>query len=397
MFIRPYFRTTNGKRRAYWALVESYRTERGPRQRIVAWLGQLDEAGRLGVREAALQRSGDTQQTLFEEPKPQWVEVDAAAVRVEGCRQFGGPWLALELIRWLGLDDFLRRVMPCGRETVPWSTSALLLIIARLCEPSSELHIAEHFYRKTALPDLLGVPIEKVDDNRLYRALDALLPHKGELEIFLKEKLGELFELEYDVDSVGPSGVRRVELWQTRDAGRTWQPVAVDDDNRSPIIVEPPEEGIYGYRIVVESGNGLTGPPPQSGDVAEIWIGVDWTRPTAELTSAIYGSGQKAGELEVHWQAKDARLARRPVSLLFSDTPGGPWSPIASGLPNNGVYHWRVDSRVPNEIYLRLEVRDEAGNMAAHELQRPIPNDGLVPQGRIRGLHSTEDAPGRGN
>jgi hypothetical protein len=205
------------------------------------------------------------------------------------------------------------------------------------------------------------------------------------------------FQLEYDVDSVGPSGVRRVELWQTRDAGRTWQPVAVDDDNRSPIIVEPPEEGIYGYRIVVESGNGLTGPPPQSGDVAEIWIGVDWTRPTAELTSAIYGSGEKAGELEVHWQAKDARLARRPVSLLFSDTPGGPWSPIASGLPNNGVYHWRVDSRVPNEIHLRLEVRDEAGNMAAHELQRPIPNDGLVPQGRIRGLHSTEDAPGRGN
>jgi transposase len=199
MFIRPYFRTTNGKRRAYWALVESYRTERGPRQRIVAWLGQLDEAGRLGVREAALERSGDTQQTLFEGPKPQWVEVNAAAVRVEGCRQFGGPWLALELIRRLGLDDFLRRVMPRGRETVPWSTSALLLIVARLCEPSSELHIAEHFYRKTALPELLGVPIEKVDDNRLYRALDALLPHKGELEIFLKEKLGELFELDYDL------------------------------------------------------------------------------------------------------------------------------------------------------------------------------------------------------
>ena len=199
MFIRPYFRTTNGKRRAYWALVESYRTERGPRQRIVAWLGQLDEAGRLGVREAALERSGETQQTLLEEPKPQWVEVNAAAVRVEGCRQFGGPWLALELIRRLGLDGFLRRVMPCGRETVPWSTSALLLIVARLCEPSSELHIAEHFYRKTALPELLGIPVEKVDDNRLYRALDALLPHKGELEVFLKEKLGELFDLEYDL------------------------------------------------------------------------------------------------------------------------------------------------------------------------------------------------------
>ena len=52
----------------------------------------------------------------------------------------------------------------------------LILVIARLCEPSSELHIAEHFYRKTALPDLLGVPVEKVDDNRLYRALHSLGP-----------------------------------------------------------------------------------------------------------------------------------------------------------------------------------------------------------------------------
>lgn len=77
--------------------------------------------------------------------------------------------------------------------------TALILIIARLCEPSSELHIAEHFYRKTALCDLLGVPVEKVDDNRLYRALDKLLPHKRALESFLKEKLGELFALEYDL------------------------------------------------------------------------------------------------------------------------------------------------------------------------------------------------------
>jgi transposase len=200
MFIRQCFRTKNGKRRAYWALVESYRTERGPRQRVVAWLGSLDEEGRLGVRQAAEGHGSETrQQTLFAETQPQWVKVDAAAVRVENCRQFGGPWLACELIRRLRLDDFLRRVMPRGREGVPWALSSLVLVIARLCEPSSELHIAEQWYPQTALPELLGVPAARVDDNRLYRALDQLLPHKAELEKHLKERLGELFDLEYDL------------------------------------------------------------------------------------------------------------------------------------------------------------------------------------------------------
>jgi transposase len=199
MFIRPCFRKKDGKRHAYWALVESHRTERGPRQRIIAYLGQLDEAGRLGVRDVAVGGSAARQRTLFEATQPQWVTVNAAAVRVENCRQFGGPWLALELIRKLGLYDFLKRTLPSGNEDVPWSLTALILMIARLCEPSSELHIAEHFYRGTALPELLGVPIEKVDDNRLYRGLDQLLPQKRELEAFLKNRLGELFGLEYDL------------------------------------------------------------------------------------------------------------------------------------------------------------------------------------------------------
>ena len=202
MFVRQCYRRVNGKRHAYWALVEAYRTERGPRQRVVAYLGRIDEAGRLGVQEAAEGRSASKrQQTLFDEPvpPPRWVEVNASAVRVENCRQFGGPWLALELIRRLGLDEFFEQVMPRGQESVPWSVSALLLVIARLCEPSSELYIAEQWYAKTALPELLGVPPRSVDDNRLYRALDQLLPHKEKLEAFLKSRLGELFALEYDL------------------------------------------------------------------------------------------------------------------------------------------------------------------------------------------------------
>jgi transposase len=198
MFLRPCYRLKNGKRHAYWALMESYRTARGPRQRVVAYLGQLDERGRRGLQLAAQGRQS-WQQRLFDEVRPQWVEVDAARVRVENCRDFGGPWLGLELVRGLGLNEFLERVLPPGREEISWSAMALVLVLCRLCKPSSELHIVEHFYAQSGLAELLGVPAEKVNEQRLYRALDALLPHKEALEKFLKERLGELFGLEYDL------------------------------------------------------------------------------------------------------------------------------------------------------------------------------------------------------
>jgi transposase len=199
MFIRPCYRNKDGKRHAYWALMESYRTERGPRQRVIAYLGQLDEPHRLGVKDAAEGKSGPRQKRLFGDVRPQWVEVDVKRLRVENRRDLGGPWLGLELVEQLGLKDFLDRTIPAGQEDVPWSLMALVLVLCRLCDPSSELHIAEHFYAQSALSDLVGIPVEKVNEQRLYRALDALLPHKEALEVFLKNRLGELFALEYDL------------------------------------------------------------------------------------------------------------------------------------------------------------------------------------------------------
>ena len=198
MYLRRCFRRKDGKRHAYWALVESYRTNRGPRQRVVAWLGVMDEQGRLGVKRCAEKRSGH-QTDLFRSTEPEWVEVDVKRVRVERSRKFGGPWLGKELLRRLALDEFLGQTLPNGREEIPWSATAMILLLARLCEPSSELHLAEHVYQGSALSDLLGIPDEKVNEDRLYRALDTLLPHKKALEKHLKERLGELFDLDYDL------------------------------------------------------------------------------------------------------------------------------------------------------------------------------------------------------
>ena len=166
---------------------------------MVAYLGDLDEAGRLGVQQAAGGGSSSGQGGLFASPPSRWVEVDASAVRVEGTRSFGGAWLALQLINKLGLKSLLDRLMPMGREDVPWSIMSLVLVICRLSDASSELRIAEHLYERSALADLLGVGAAKINDDRLYRALDELLPHKEELEKHLKQRLGELFDLSYDL------------------------------------------------------------------------------------------------------------------------------------------------------------------------------------------------------
>lgn len=188
-----------GRPHAYWQLVESYRTERGPRQRVVAYLGDLSEPECLGVQAAAGGRAGVHQKPLFDEVEPEWVEVDVSKVRVERNRAFGGVWLGQQLLERLGLPSFLASVMPVGEEEIPWSVMAQILVLCRFSDPSSELRIVEHLYERSALPDLLGVPVEKVNEDRLYRALDKLLPHKEKLETYLKSKLGELFDLEYDL------------------------------------------------------------------------------------------------------------------------------------------------------------------------------------------------------
>ena len=199
-----------------------------------------------------------------------------------------------------------------------------------------------------------------------------------------------LFQLEYDVDAIGPSGIGRVELWGTRDGGRTWRSFTVDQDNRSPLLVNVDEEGLYGFRLGVANGAGLGGHPPQGGDVPDLWVGVDVTKPLARITSAEQGVESEARYLIISWQADDKTLAARPVSLTFSPSRTGPWLPIAAGLENSGRYAWPLDSRTPPQFFLRLEVRDEAGNVGVHQTSEPITIDQSRPTIRVRDIRPVE-------
>ena len=205
MFLRPHTRKKNGTAYAYWTLEESVRTKNGPRQRTVATLGKLpglDEETRIGWEHIRDVLDGRLNQgdLLGEKPEPPvWAVVDTARARVERLRRFGEVYLGLALWRRLKLDAFFDAAMPEGRETVAWGTMACILSLARFCAPSSELQIAEFWYGKTALDDLLGVAPEQVNEDRLYRALDALLPHKEDLFRHFQRVYGELFGTAFDL------------------------------------------------------------------------------------------------------------------------------------------------------------------------------------------------------
>ena len=202
MYLRHSRIRKDGKTHTYWRLVRSVRRDGRVVQETVAQLGELDAEGRAKARALARTITGRVEQReLFEDTAQDApsVPVRLQQVRLERGRSFGDVWLGWTLWRALKLDTLCAELLPAGREAVPWSMMAAVLVIARLCEPSSELHIAEDWFRRTALEDLLGLSHAGVNDDRLYRALDRLLPHKVALERHLKDRLGELFALEYDL------------------------------------------------------------------------------------------------------------------------------------------------------------------------------------------------------
>jgi len=205
MYLRATRRHKDGKVHVYWQLVRSVRHGRKVVQETVAYLGEVDAEGRARATALAQSITGCAEEgrqgDLFYPTGP---ALAAAAVRLdrvrlERGRSFGGVWLGWKLWQALQFDQLCAELMPRGRETVAWAEVVAILVLGRLCEPSSELHVAEDWYRSTALEDLLGISVEHIYDERLYRALDRVLPHKEALDQHLVKRLGELFAIEYDL------------------------------------------------------------------------------------------------------------------------------------------------------------------------------------------------------
>jgi len=208
MFLRSHGRKKDGKEHTYWSLVETVRTPDGPRQKTLCYLGELNSSAQarwLSTVEVFNEQGETEQLKLFPshvEPPPddpQVARVVLNKVRLERTRQFGACFLGLELWQRLELDRFFEQAVDGETADVPWSRIVALLAINRLCAPGSELAIEQRWYPSTAMDDLLKIDDGKINDTRLYRCLDRILPHKTKLERHLKNRYGELFGAEFDV------------------------------------------------------------------------------------------------------------------------------------------------------------------------------------------------------
>jgi hypothetical protein len=196
-----------------------------------------------------------------------------------------------------------------------------------------------------------------------------------------------VFQLAYDTRSAGSTGNLAVELWGTRDGGKSWQSFGKDPKGQSPMLVTAPEDGIYGFRMSVQNGPDTAGRPPLAGETPGIWIGIDLTRPSGRITRAQQGSGRDGDKLIIDWEASDNHeLAAKPISLSYSERLGGPWTTMATDLENSGRYAWQLAGSLPQRMYLRLEVHDAAGNMGIYETPEPVSLNLSSPAAQLRDL-----------
>lgn len=217
-----------------------------------------------------------------------------------------------------------------------------------------------------------AVTIEKVSsEHRDRRVLSteafspgASLPIAGSLPLRMVN--GRMFELEYPTN-LQRSAATMIELWGSVDRGRSWSSYGIDSDGRSPVVATVESEGIYGFCFAACEPGAQRSRPPHHRRQPDVWIGVDWTKPVARFTGIRYGRGPEAGQLTIGWEAHDWQMAARPIALAYSGSPGGPWRTIVSGLENTGTYRWQPAESLPDQLYLRMEVRDEAGNLTIVE------------------------------
>jgi transposase len=210
MFLRSTNRKKDGKDHRYFSVVENRRLPGGKTlQRTVLYLGEINDQQQAAWRRTLDVFDEDAQcnSTMSLFPHDREIPADAldgVQVKLSGLelrrpRIFGNCWLACELWQQLGLDEFWQQRLPEARAAVSWEKVLRLLVVNRLLDPGSEYHVHRQWFVDSAMDELLETDFAVAEKDRLYRCLDRLLEHKGELFVWLKQKWADLFGAEFDV------------------------------------------------------------------------------------------------------------------------------------------------------------------------------------------------------
>ncbi|HWL09356.1 MAG TPA: hypothetical protein VNQ76_13190 [Planctomicrobium sp.] len=201
-----------------------------------------------------------------------------------------------------------------------------------------------------------------------------------------------LFRMGYNLQEVGPSGVSQVDLYITEDGGKQWFHYGVDPDRVSPMEISVPKDGEYGFAFRVTNGQGLVPVPPQPGEAPETTVVVDRVAPTATIHPVRYADRKDLNQVLISWTTRETDLAERSVALSYSTTGTGPWIPIQNWQPNAGQLVWTVPSTLNQSFYVRLELRDRAGNVSSAQTDSPFLIDRSQPRARVTEIESLEAA-----
>jgi hypothetical protein len=184
--------------------------------------------------------------------------------------------------------------------------------------------------------------------------------------------------INYEVKDVGPSGLSAVELWSTQD-GKSWKKRDVSATAQPPYAVEVKEEGLYGFTLLARNGIGLGKEAPKSGDLPQIWVEVDMTKPVVELTGVNASVKGQSQNVIIKWKATDKNLGPKPITLSYAVKEGGPWQVIAANVPNSGRYVWPLLPEVPARFRVRVEATDLVGNVGFAQTPKPVLMDRSQP------------------
>ncbi len=191
--------------------------------------------------------------------------------------------------------------------------------------------------------------------------------------------------IDFDLKDLGPSGVGTVELWYTRN-GQTWAKSPNAPQTQSPFIVEASEDGLYGFTVVASNGMGIGKAAPLPGDVPQMWVDVDTTKPEIHLLSTQAGADENGRTMTMRWTASDRNMVARPITLLYAESAEGQWIPFATNLENTGSYTWHMAAGLPNRVLVRVQATDRLGNMSADQSTMPSPIDLIRPTATIRNV-----------
>jgi hypothetical protein len=151
-----------------------------------------------------------------------------------------------------------------------------------------------------------------------------------------------------------------VEVWGTQDlkSWKKYEPLT----HKSKTVVEVKDEGLYGFTLLAR-GAGSVSKAPQQGEVPQVWVAVDCTRPAVQFVGAELNILSKTPTLVVRWIATDKNFGPRPVTLYYADHAEGPWTLLVGNVENTGRYEWPLPTNLPSALHLRVQAVDLMGNV----------------------------------